>query len=78
MTDLASELAEVVQELASPVLEARVSAVEELAHVANKIVDMVLEEFAKPGSARYLIFERLMRSSTSTQSPRRLPTMPGR
>jgi hypothetical protein len=59
MTDLASELAGVLGELGSPDLAARVSAVGELAHIANKIVDRVLEEFARPGSGRYLIFERL-------------------
>ena len=48
-----------LRRLASPDLEARVGAVEDLAHVVNGVIDRVLEEFARPGQARYLIFERL-------------------
>jgi hypothetical protein len=69
MTDLASELAGVLRELASPDFTARVSAVEDLAHFANKTIDRVLEEFARPGPARYLIFERLARFGSLIVEP---------
>jgi hypothetical protein len=69
MTDLASELAAALRELASTDFVERVSAVEQLAHVSNKIVDKVLEELARPGSARYLIFERLGRFGSLIVEP---------
>lgn len=69
MTELAPKLAEVLRGLASPDVAARVSAVEDLAHIANQIVDRVLDEFAKPGPARYLIFERLGRFGSLVVEP---------
>lgn len=69
MTELASELADVMRQMTSPDLAARVTAVEDLAHIANQIVDIVLEEFAKPGPARYLIFERLGRFGSLVVEP---------
>jgi hypothetical protein len=46
-----------------------VGAVEELAHVTSQIVDRVLEEFAKPGPARFLIFERRGRFGSLIVAP---------
>jgi hypothetical protein len=69
VTDLAAKLADVLRELESPDSAARVAAVEDLAQIANQIVDRVLEEFAKPGPARYLIFERLGRFGSLVVEP---------
>ena len=63
------ELDAALRKLASPDLGARVGAVEDLAHVANRVIDRVLEEFARPGPARHLIFERLGRFGSLTVEP---------
>jgi HEAT repeat protein len=69
VSDLSTELAVALELLASQDLESRLGAVEDLANIANRVVDRVLEEFAKPGPARYLIFERLGRFGSMAVDP---------
>jgi hypothetical protein len=69
MSDLGSELSASLQGLGSGAVERRVRAVEDLGHVVSRIVDGVVEKFAEPGPARYLIFERLGRFGSLVIDP---------
>lgn len=69
MTHSFAELGAVLGRLSSAEPEAQIGAVEELIHVSNQVVDRVLQEFAKPGPARYLIFERLGRFGSLIVEP---------
>jgi len=69
MRQLGDELSRALEQLASRDLEVRVKAVENLAQIANGTIDNVVEEFAQPGDARYLIFERLGRFGSSAIRP---------
>jgi HEAT repeat protein len=69
MSEINDELSAALRQLDSADLEQRVRSVEALAHVSNRIVDRVIEELAKPGPARGLIFERLGRFGTVAIEP---------
>jgi hypothetical protein len=69
MSEINDELSAALRQLDSADLEQRVRAVEALAHIGNRIIDRVIEEFAKPGPTRNLIFERLGRFGTVAIEP---------
>jgi HEAT repeat protein len=69
VSDLSAEMGAALRRLGSPDLKTHVGAVEDLAHVVNEVIDRVLEEFARPGPARYPIFERLGRFGSLAVDP---------
>ena len=69
MNSLPQRLATALDQLDSGDLEVTVGAVDELAVVVNGIVDRIIDDFEKPGAARYMIFERLSRFGTSVVDP---------
>jgi hypothetical protein len=66
---MSDALAEALIRLETESLQDRIGAVEDLGHVANRIVDRVIEEFEQPGTARFLIFERLGRFGSLILDP---------
>jgi hypothetical protein len=69
MTDPSSHLVDRLRALESPDVATSVRAVEDLGDITKEIVDRVLEAFAEPGPARYLMFERLGRFGSLVLHP---------